>query len=290
MAETDLYLLNASPPATMPPLGSELDLDVALTPAPPPTNRVVQGTVFDPTNTPVAGATVKVLSGVGDDPVTHVNTNASGQYIINTLAPGTYVITAKATGFTAPSLQTFTLPQTGDLELNITLLPLPVGLFINAIYGIVRESGTNTAIENALVTVNNIDAAPVLFATTTTSVDGEYVIGNLPPGTYSVQATANGFNVSSPITIPISPTSFASANILLIVNPIATLGTVSGRITDTTTGLAVPFATVGLYSVDLNGTETLIDFTQAQADGLYLFTNVQPNHTYLVKAKLVQFT
>ena len=116
------------------------------------------------------------------------------------------------------------------------------------------------------------------------------MVGNLPPGLYSVVASANGFDVSNPITIPIAATSFASADILLTVNPNAILGTVSGTITDITTGLPVPFATVGLYVVNPDGTETLINFTQAQSNGLYFFPNVQPDHTYLVKAKLVAFS
>lgn len=291
MPETDLYLLSASPTLPMPPLGSELDFDLQLTLAPAPTNRIVQGTVFNQSNLPVAGAVVKVLTSASANPVAHTTTNASGQYIINQLDPGTYFITASATNFLPPPVQTFTLPQTGTLNLNITLLPIPPGFFVNAIYGVVKNFlEPHAFIENAIVTVTNIDTTPpTLFATTTTNATGEFRVGTIPPGTYAVQANANGFNVSDLITVPITTASFAPVDFFLTINPNATLGTVSGTITDKTTGLPISGAQVGLFTVAADGTEALISLTLAQASGFYLFVNVQPGLNYKVKSKLVSF-
>ena len=291
MAETDLYLLSASPTVPMPPLGSEIHEDLQLTPAPAPTNRVVQGTVFDPTNIPVAGAIVKVFTNIDADPVAHAITNASGHFTFNQLDPGSYIITASATNFFPPPVQNFTLPQTGTLTINITLQAIPPSFLINAIYGVVRNFlAPQTPIANALVTITQIDVTPpVLFATTITNTTGEYRAGTVPVGTYSVEATANGFFGSDVITVPIAATSFASVDLFLTVNPNEVLGTVSGTITDKNTNLPINGAEVGLFTVAADGTETLVALTLTQAKGFYLFVNVQPGQSYKVKSKLVSF-
>lgn len=289
MPETDLYFLGASPPAPMPSINGELDFDLQLELAPAPTNRVVQGTVKDPDGNPVEGATVKILSAAQFNPVNHTHSNPSGRYIFNQLAPGSYLITAKAPGFVAPLVQAFTLPQSGTLSIDINLLPFPVGFHINAIFGIVRNNQTNEPIANASVTLNNItEGTPVLFATTISNAEGQYAVGNLPLGTYTVQATAMGFNASDVINVPIEGDVFAPADVFLTVNTTDTLGTVSGVITDKTKGLPISGAIVGLYQI-VNEQETLIEITRTQTNGFYIFVDVPANITYRIKAKVVQF-
>ena len=250
----------------------------------------VQGTVFAPSGHKFKQATVKVFTAAGFNPIDHVKTDPNGRYSFTTLLPGTYVIMAAVENeFVTPPARTFAIGTSGTLTINFTLLPFPIGFNLNAIYGQVQNSSTNSPIANAQVTINNITTnPPVLFATTFTNSDGEYVVDNLPVGTYTVQANATGFNVSETITIPINTDSLTAANVPLTINAVDTLGTVSGTITDKTTGLPLNNASVGLYRVNLDATETLIGLTRTQSNGLYLFTNVQPSQTYLVKAKLVQ--
>lgn len=249
----------------------------------------VQGTVFAPSGHKFKLATVKVFTASGLNPVAHLKTDPNGRYSFTTLSPGTYVIMAAVENeFAVPPPRTFSIGSSGTLTIDFNLFPFPNGFNLNAIYGQVKTSLNNTPVSNALVTINNITNTPTLFATTYTNIDGQYFVDNLPVGTYSVQASAKGFNISELITAPISTDSLTAKNVPLTINEVDTLGTVSGTITDKTTGLPLNNASVGLYQLNQDGTETLIGLTRTQANGLYLFTNVQPGQTYLVKAKLVQ--
>ena len=60
-----------------------------------------------------------------------------------------------------------------------------------ALTGTLRDS-SGAVVPNATVTVTSIGTAQV--RTTTTSADGTYKIGLLPPGNYSLKFEATGFN------------------------------------------------------------------------------------------------
>jgi len=287
MPQTDVYLIGASQSASMPPLGGELRLDVQLTPAPPPSNRVVQGTVKGPTGAPLEGAAVKVFSSTLD-PVAHTNTNPEGRYVFNQLAPGTYAISAFKPPYIPPAVQVFTLPASGVLNIDISLMaPFP-GTYYSAIYG--KVAGIQgSPVAGATVNINSVDemGQETLFAQTTTNASGQYYTINLPPGIYTVQASAPGYQLSVKVTVPNSGSEYVPVDLTLAVDPLQTLGTVSGVITDTS-GNVIPYAFVALYEVMPSG-ETLIDLTRAQVNGLYVFAGVAPGKTYRVKAKVVNF-
>jgi len=287
LPQIDIYLIQTSATAQMPALGGELRLDTQLKPAPAPSNRVVQGTVKGPSGNPVPDALVKIFTS-SLDPVAHTHTNPAGHYLFNQLAPGTYTITALLFPFIPPPVQTFTLPQTGTLNIDISLLPPVPNAFYSAIYGKVIDASGHP-VEGASVTVNSVDQTgqETLFAQTTTNAPGQYFTVNLPPGNYTVQASAPGYQLSSKIAVPNTGNEYVSVNPTLAVDPLQTLGTVSGLITDTS-GQPIPSAFVALYLVTPPG-ETLIDLTRAQTNGLYLFTNVAPGLTYRIKAKVISF-
>lgn len=286
MPQEDRYLINASGTEAMPPTGSEIRFDLQLSPAPAPSNRVVQGTVTDETGTPVPSANVKVLTS-SYAPIAHTDTNPQGHYIFNQLDPGTYVITAAKQGFLTPVAQSFTLGQTGTLVINITLPHHPPGINNTSIFGVVTALVGGAPIPNATVIINSVDELPqeTLFATTTTGTTGQYFSINMLPGLYTVQVQAEGYVTSPKITTSIALNEFIPVNFALSIDPEEAEGTVSGLIKDVN-NQPLPYAFVALYEVTPQG-EQIVQLTRTQSNGLYLFSDVTPNKTYRVKAKVV---
>ena len=173
----------------------------------------------------IPGVTV-VLTGT-DGNGTPVNltttTDSNGQYGFNNLVPGTYVVTV-----TAPAGMTFTAPDRGgddakDSDSNPATGAMPAevltsgennttydaGLFKpaslgNYVWEDTDANGIQDAGEPAIsgVTVvlsgTNGLGSPV-SATTTTNAAGEYLFGNLLPGTYKVTFTKPvGYSTTTP--------------------------------------------------------------------------------------------
>ena len=108
-------------------------------------------------------------------------TDPDGTYSIVSLPSGTYTVIATMEGFESSSLSGITVLSGGVTEdVDFLLVEKPTKL-----YGIVR-SGT-FLVPGVLITVVGAD----LF--TNTSIDGEYEITNITAGTYSVEASLEGY-------------------------------------------------------------------------------------------------
>ncbi len=147
----------------------------------------VFGTVTDAsTGLPIAGANV-----AADD---YTNTTGGeGQYSIK-LPPGTYNVTASATKYVGHS-------KTGNVSANTTTtLDFELTPLNGTIFGTVTDSLTGDPIAGANVTTNGIFVS--------TGTDGSYSI-ELPPGTYKVAVSVNGYKSASEpnITVPAGETT-----------------------------------------------------------------------------------
>jgi len=146
----------------------------------------IAGTITNASNgLPIEGASVTT------DNYTNT-TNADGHYTITDVLAGTYTVTASATGYESSPQTDITVTAGETTTLNFTLTPLPT---TGTITGIVTDSSTGEPIANAILTVNDMS--------TTTNSSGAYVISNVLAGTYTVTASANGYEDSSQTDITV---------------------------------------------------------------------------------------
>ncbi len=135
---------------------------------------------------------------------------------------------------------------------------------LGTIAGTVTDSSNAEPIEGATVVVEGTE----LLATT--DGDGDYEIDEVPVETYTVTTSAEGYDDDSQsVTVIAGETSTAD----FALNPIPTTGTIAGKVTDSSTGLAIEGATV------TDGTRSAI----TGVNGDYTITDV-PEATYTVTA------
>jgi len=134
------------------------------------------------------------------------------------------------------------------------------------ISGTVTDGTTNAAINGATVTI-------VGGASTTTNASGAYSFSNVTPGTYSLTASASGYNSATNSGVSVTAGATTTSNFAMVALP-PTTGTIAGTVTDGTTTTAISGATVTL----VGGASTTTN-----ASGAYSFSNVSPG-TYNVTA------
>jgi acid phosphatase len=132
------------------------------------------------------------------------------------------------------------------------------------ITGHVTDSSTGAAISGATVSYSG--------GSTSTDNNGSYTFSNVPAGSYSVTASHSGYNSQ---TSSVSVTAATTSTLNFQLTPISTTspGTISGKVTNISTGGAISGATVS-YSGGSTTTDT---------GGNYSFANVTPA-TYNVTA------
>ncbi len=163
----------------------------------------IDGTITDvSTGLPITGASITADSY-------SATTDGEGHYSIEVL-PGTYSVAVSSTEYISQS-KTATVISNKTTTLDFALTPAN-----GTISGTVTDSSTGDPIAGATVTANGISVS--------TGTDGIYSI-ELPPGTYTVTASADGYDDSSktditvvaeettPVDFELTPTQ--SQNILL---------------------------------------------------------------------------
>ncbi|MGB9939344.1 carboxypeptidase regulatory-like domain-containing protein [Methanosarcina sp.] len=182
----------------------------------------ITGTVTDSySGAAISGATVTAGG------ITAI-TDSSGSYTIEAAA-GTYTVTASADGYNSGSTDVTVTPGTtafGNLALT------PVSAPLGKITGTVTDANSRAAIPGATVTAGSVTA--------TTDYAGNYII-ETDAGTYTVTASATGYNTSS-TSVTVTPGATATAYLpltpaLTTETPTApTLGVPSETPTATGTG------------------------------------------------------
>lgn len=277
MAEKrEKYLLNRSSEFTL-ASGAENRTDLTLS-LNPDVNKSTIICIVTADSSPVVNALAKVLTTTGD-PVDHQFTNAEGQAVSDQIPNGIYRVVVSAPGFITSTPITVNLPGSTGVIANIALSPDP-RTAKNTLYGLVLDQVTGIRLSNAAVIIS--DSLGQTAATTQTDSDGEYLLGEIDNGSYSIIAEKAGYELPEPLAITVTGSQIAQTNIVLTPSVI-TEGTVQGFIKDQD-GNLLGGATVGLYLVS-GSTETLTQQTSTNTNGFYLFGNV-PEGDYLIKAKM----
>lgn len=225
------------------------------------------------TVTPILTNTVVELRDSNNVFVDSFLTNPDGTYSFENLAPGTYTVTASAQNF-ASAQGGATVISGGTTVVNLTLIPNPA-----IVSGQITQPG-GAPIPTAVVQL--LDQNGILVATGSADSSGIYTIGNVPPGSYTVVASAPGFGQQIQ-GITVGPGQLLpDVNFVLTANP----GSVTGVVTDRVTGDALGGASIVILDAT---TQLPVATTTASNSGGYVIGDLAPG-TYIVTASLPNYT
>ena len=226
-------------------------------------NPVISGVVQDTSLVAVVGATV-TFSGSGG-PYTVVS-GAGGAYSVTVKGAGSFVGNASKAGYGSAGPYTVVTVLDGTPTQNFTLSPND-GLL----------SGTVTSGGTGIVGANVFVSGPG-GGNVTTGVGGAYSI-SISAGTHTVTASATGY-LSSSASVTMPPGGPATKNFVLIVS-----STLTGTVTDGSTGLPLPGATVTITT----GSPTGSSPATTNASGVYTITGLSAG-TYRVTGSRSGYT
>lgn len=229
------------------PVDNKATAITGLTATPSSTSAVVSWTTDEPADSIVEYGTTSSLGLVTSNAsmVTGHSINLSG------LSPSTGYFYQVKSKDTASNLATSVMQ-------SFTTLALP-----GAISGVVTDASTNAPLSGATVTDGTRSA--------TTDTSGAYTINNVTAGTYTVTVSRIGYSSSSKSVTVVSGTTSAANFALVVATP--TTGTITGKVTSSSTGLPISGARITAGS--------RAAFTNAS--GNYIISNLAPG-TYQVQA------
>ncbi|WP_426954437.1 SdrD B-like domain-containing protein [Muricoccus radiodurans] len=291
----------------------------------------ISGTAFTDTNGDgvrgagegtVAGVTAQLLNAAGTVVAT-TTTNSSGAYSFTGVAPGTYSVQ-----FTAPNGTVFTAQDQGtndavDSDVNPTTgrtgsivltsggaaTNVAAGLYTPAtVSGVVFTDANADGIQGGAdagrtgVTVQLLNAAGAVVATTTSGTGGAYSFTGVAPGTYQVQFVSPTGTVFSPQDQGSNDAVDSDANVTTGRTASFTVAS-GGSVTNLSAGIYAPVSVSGTAFTDANGdgiqgtgeagiagqtvqllnsAGTVVATTTTGTGGTYSFTGVVPG-TYQVQ-------
>jgi thermitase len=214
----------------------------------------ITGSVTDAKDgSPIVGATVS-------DGNRTATTDITGKYTIANVPPGTYVVVASKAGYQNSSLTvSVLLGSTALANFSMSQIILP-----GSITGAVTDAKDGSPIGGAQVSDG--------IRTVLTDAAGKYTISNVPPESYQVVASKEGYQTSSSTASVLQGTT-AVANFSL--SQIIVPGSITGSVTDAKDGSPIVGATVS----DSIRTAT------TDATGKYTIDNVPPGTYQVVASK-----
>lgn len=147
--------------------------------------------------------TTKILSISGESSIVTVNGGVKKYYSDGgdlTVSAGTVTIAGRVEGRTI---------HTGGMLNGNSPGPIPT---MDTISGTIKGSDTNSGIDGATVQLKN---AGGLLAGTTTNSTGQYIFSYLEEGTYSIEASANGYNSATINDIALGTASITDQDLTL---------------------------------------------------------------------------
>ncbi|MDQ2739874.1 MAG: carboxypeptidase regulatory-like domain-containing protein, partial [Actinomycetota bacterium] len=235
--------------------------NIALLPVKPGS---ISGQVTDKqTNGPVVGAIVTIVSTDGTQTLTSSPTDANGNYSIPASAmqtdpAGSYTGTAagpnNANGkpeYLMSASQPVTVPSNATATaVNFVLTEIPATLT-----GTVTDQQTTKGIANVVLTL--VDATGKTAVTTTSAPNGTYAFPKVPAGQSPTAYTLNAAPPAGyfPGSVPL-PSGISLGDALTLNIPLNEQGTVTGLVTDSSTGQPLSNVTLTLTDTTTGGTVT----------------------------------
>lgn len=218
----------------------------------------ISGTARD-SQGPVSGAAIRLYDSTGNL-VAETATDSNGGYSFSNLPPGEYALTFSKKGYRDGEYSPVVLPG-AITELNIVALPLP-----GSIGGTVKDATTLKTLARAEVSL--MDSFGTVLVTIVSDASGGYAFSKLQPGGYQVTARHPDYETGSQgqAALILGPGGAATRGLGLSPRP----GSIGGRATSATTGLAI--AGVKVMAYDGNG--NLAAAVTTDASGVYTITNL----------------
>ena len=166
-------------------------------------NAQIAGIIDDPSTTPIAGATVALVSVDG---VLRAESGANGSFAFDGIPPGAYEIDIAAPGFAKEKLSS-------NVQENTALRPLlvrlrladmetcgphssitygPLGSTHQCMAGMIREAGGPRPVVNAKVRVQQMGDRRATFRSQTDRA-GRFTFEGVPPGYYELRIAKPGY-------------------------------------------------------------------------------------------------
>ncbi|MCF6137924.1 carboxypeptidase regulatory-like domain-containing protein [Pseudalkalibacillus berkeleyi] len=221
--------------------------------------------------TPVVNDTLVTLSTSDGIPIASTLADTNGDFQFNNLQPGQYILTASA-----PNYQTSTVGASvvSDETTSVTLEMEPNPAEVS---GVVTDP-SGIPVTNA--TIQIIDMNGTILNTGGTDQNGQYVLSNLPPGSFSIVVNAQDFSTATGgVTLEPGET-VTDANFVLLPDP----GAIVGTIIDTD-GDPISGATIIIRNAD----NLQIRSTTTNEFGEYLVEGIAPA-SYTVVATAPDFS
>ncbi len=200
-----------------------------------PSVGVMKGTVTDAeTGQPLEGVTIAVTGAFTGSAAT----GTDGGFVIADITPGSITFTASKSGYySLNGSLTITAGEVSFFDIQMTPLPQP-----GALRGKVFDSAANTPIIGAVVSISG-------GSQTTTDAQGVFTISGVTPGTQQVNISFSGY-LSQKYQIIITDRSTTDMQTIFL-SPTLTSTTVTGRVTDASTGNAISNADVVLVGTTM---------------------------------------
>ncbi|WP_226526993.1 carboxypeptidase regulatory-like domain-containing protein [Metabacillus niabensis] len=228
---------------------------------------IMSGTVRDAASgQTIQDALVQVFRIGTEIPIGSVFTDGNGDYFITGLEPREYRVVFTAENYSSEVFRIFLEPgESRVLDVDLEANP-------SVIRGQVTDAVTGLPIERAgIITVLN--GSGVIIASTETDQNGMYILPSLPPGTYDVIFSAEGY-VTETRSIILSPNEILVLNIALDPNP----GSIRGSVREEGSLTPISEALVQVFSP----TGTLLGVTLTDAEGNYFITGLPGGEAVIV--------
>jgi large repetitive protein len=190
----------------------------------------VTGTVKDSTSDNTIVGAIVWLGAKWD------TTDISGTYFFDSVAPGTNMVSVTVTGYVKKS-STITTSGTNLLTVDFKLCKIQYSM----VTGMVKDSTTSNSIAGASVMLLSEMSS---FRIDSTDADGKFAFDSVSTGPYTISVWKTGY-----VSKSILDTVLATAQTLEIkLSPIQ-YSSVSGKVIDSATGMALAGASVGIGPV-----------------------------------------
>jgi hypothetical protein len=194
--------------------GIAADAAVA-TPLMPRASGALIGVTLAPGGFSLAAVNI-VIRSVTDATPRQLVSDADGTFAIKDLAPGTYQVTASKEGFATPAATTVEIAANRTANANVQLTQGVAG----SLRGVTLApdgfslAGVNVAVHSV---AGSLDRSLV------TDTDGTFVMKDLPPGSYQVSVTKDGFSSPPAVTVVVAQNRTSNANVqLALAKPLPT--------------------------------------------------------------------
>ena len=167
--------------------------------------------------------------------------------------------------------QTFSM--SGMEEADITLKLDPPSTVSTTVYGTVTD-GVNP-IPNA--TVKLFDDKGVPFQHTLTDAQGNYIMYNMPEGTYTIGAVHAGYRLSETVGLTVQNDDSREINLVCTADPTLSMGAIAGVVVVSKDGVETPLGNAKITLKD--ELDQTISITYTADDGEFAFYDV-PDGVY----------